>query len=110
MSDRESQQASIDASGAPIPAENDSWEVEYAPLPPLGSEETGGSDAGVAARTRLQVRLQYAGEDILDPARIAAPQARSDPTTDPTHADSNHPPPFWVSVSFWGFWGFPSLV
>ena len=38
MSDRESHQASIDASEASIPAENGSREVEHAP-PPLGSEE-----------------------------------------------------------------------
>ena len=38
MSDRESQQASIDASEASLPAENGSREVEHDP-PPLGSEE-----------------------------------------------------------------------
>ena len=51
MSDTESNQASIDASDASIPAENGSREVEHAP-PPLGSEESE-SEAGVAARTRL---------------------------------------------------------
>ena len=38
MSDKESQQASIDASEASLPAENGSREVEHDP-PPLGSEE-----------------------------------------------------------------------
>ena len=38
MSDRESHQASIDASEASIPAENGSREVENDP-PPLGSDE-----------------------------------------------------------------------
>ena len=66
MSDTELNPAFIDASDAPIPAENGSREVEYAP-PPLGSEETGGSDDGVAARTRRQVHLRNAaGVDILD--------------------------------------------
>ena len=48
MSDTESHPASLDASGASTPAENDSREVELAP-PPLGSEENSESDAGVAA-------------------------------------------------------------
>ena len=51
MSDRESQQASIDASEASLPAENGSREVENDP-PPLGRAEESVSDAGVAARTR----------------------------------------------------------
>ena len=57
MSDRESQQASIDASEASLPAENGSREVENDP-PPLGRAEESVSDAGVAARTRFQRRLQ----------------------------------------------------
>ena len=57
MSDRESQQASIDASEASIPAENGSREVENDP-PPLGSDEERERAAGVAARTRFQLRLQ----------------------------------------------------
>ena len=86
MSDTESHQASIDASEASIPAENGSREVENDP-PPLGSDEERESDAGVAARTRFQLRLQHAaGADILDPARIAAPQTSSDPTEEPTSA------------------------
>ena len=52
MSDRESQQASLDASEASLPAENGSREVENDP-PPLGRAEESVSDAGVAARTRL---------------------------------------------------------
>ena len=52
MSDRESQQASIDASEASLPAENGSREVENDP-PPLGRAEESVSDAGVAARTRF---------------------------------------------------------
>ena len=77
MSDRESHQASIDASEASIPAENGSREVENDP-PPLGRAEESVSDAGVAARTRFQRRLQnVAGADIIDPARIADPPARS---------------------------------
>ena len=79
MSDRESQQASIDASEASLPAENGSREVENDP-PPLGRAEESVSDAGVAARTRFQRRLQnVAGADITDPARIADPPTRSDP-------------------------------
>ena len=67
MSDRESQQASIDASEASLPAENGSREVENDP-PPLGRAEESVSDAGVAARTRFQRRLQNAaGADIIDP-------------------------------------------
>ena len=50
MSDRESQQASIDASEASLPAENGSREVENDP-PPLGRAEESVSDAGVAAHT-----------------------------------------------------------
>ena len=38
MSDAESNQASIDASDASLPAENGSREVEHDP-PPLGSDE-----------------------------------------------------------------------
>ena len=57
MSDRESQQASIDASEASIPAENGSREVENDP-PPLGRAEESVSAAAVAARTRYQRRLQ----------------------------------------------------
>ena len=72
-------------SGAPIPAENGSREVEYAP--PFGSEETGGSDVGVAARTQVRIGNDVSA-GILDPARIAAPQTRSDPTADPVHTDS----------------------
>ena len=53
MSDRESQQASIDASEASLPAENGSREVANDP-PPLGRAEESVSDAGVAARTRFQ--------------------------------------------------------
>ena len=52
MSDRESHQASIDASEASIPAENGSREVENDP-PPLGSDEERESDPGVAARTHF---------------------------------------------------------
>ena len=44
MSDRESHQASIDASEASIPAENGSREVENDP-PPLGRAEESVSDA-----------------------------------------------------------------
>ena len=73
MSDRESHQASIDASEASIPAENGSREVENDP-PPLGRAEESVSAAAVVARTRYQRRLQnVAGADILDPARIADP-------------------------------------
>ena len=49
MSDRESQQASIDASEASLPAENDSREVENDP-PPLGRAEESERAPGVAAR------------------------------------------------------------
>ena len=52
MSDRESQQASLDASEASLPAENGSREVANDP-PPLGSAEERENDPGVAARTRL---------------------------------------------------------
>ena len=86
MSDRESQQASIDASEASLPAENGSREVENDP-PPLGRAEESVSDAGVAARTRFQRRLQnVAGADIIDPARIADPPTRSDPPEESTSA------------------------
>ena len=86
MSDRESHQASIDASEASIPAENGSREVENDP-PPLGRAEESVSDAGVAARTRFQRRLQnVAGADIIDPARIADPPTRSDPPEESTSA------------------------
>ena len=79
MSDRESQQASIDASEASLPAENGSREVANDP-PSLGRAEESVSDAGVAARTRFQRRLQnVAGAAIIDPARIADPPTRSDP-------------------------------
>ena len=79
MSDRESQQASIDASEASLPAENGSREVANDP-PSLGRAEESVSDAGVAARTRFQRRLQnVAGADLIDPARIADPPTRSDP-------------------------------
>ena len=57
MSDRESQQASIDASEASLPAENGSREVANDP-PSLGRAEESVRDAGVAARTRFQRRLQ----------------------------------------------------
>ena len=57
MSDKESNPASLDAFDASTPAENGSREVEHAPSP-LGSEENSERDAGVAARTRLQMRLQ----------------------------------------------------
>ena len=94
MSDRESQQASIDASEASLPAENGSREVENDP-PPLGRAEESVSDAGVAARTRFQRRLQnVAGADIIDPARIADPPTRSDPpeaSTSARAADSSAP-------------------
>ena len=86
MSDRESQQASIDASEASLPAENGSREVANDP-PPLGRAEESVSDAGVAARTRFQRRLQnVAGADIIDPARIADPPTRSDPPEESTSA------------------------
>ena len=86
MSDRESQQASIDASEASLPAENGSREVANDP-PPLGRAEESVSDAGVAARTRFQRRLQnVAGADIIDPARIADPPTRSDPPAASTSA------------------------
>ena len=86
MSDRESHQASIDASEASIPAENGSREVENDP-PPLGRAEESVSDAGVAARTRFQRRLQnVAGADIIDPARIADSPTRSDPPEESTSA------------------------
>ena len=89
MSDKESNPASLDASDASTPAEIGSREVKHAP-PPLGSEENSESDAGVAARTRLQVRLQNpAGADILDPVRIADPQMRSDPTAESTSASND---------------------
>ena len=79
MSDKESNPASLGAFDASTPAESGSREVEHAP-PPLGSEEHSERDAGVAARTRLQMRLQNAaGAGILDLARIADPQMRSDP-------------------------------
>ena len=86
MSDRESQQASIDASEASLPAENGSREVANDP-PPLGRAEESVSDAGVAARTRFQRRLQnVAGADIIDPARIADPPTRSDHTEETASA------------------------
>ena len=59
MPDTGSNPAPLGASVAPIPAENGSREVEYAPPPP-GSERNVGSDDGVAARTRLQVHLRNA--------------------------------------------------
>ena len=61
MCDKVSNPASLDASDASIPAESGSREVEHAP-PPLGSEENSESDVGVAARTRLQMRLQNASD------------------------------------------------
>ena len=86
MSDRESQQASIDVSEASLPAENGSREVANDP-PSLGRAEGSVSDAGVAARTRFQRRLQnVAGADIIDPARIADPPTRSDPPEASTSA------------------------
>ena len=89
MSDTESHQASIDASEASIPAENGPREVANDP-PPLGRAEESVSDAGVAARTRFQRRLQnVAGADIIDPARIADPQMRSDPTAESTSASND---------------------
>ena len=89
MSDRESHQASIDASEASIPAENGSREVENDP-PPLGRAEESVSAAAVAARTRYQRRLQnVAGADILDPAHIADPPTRSDPTEEARAAESS---------------------
>ena len=86
MSDAESNQASIDASDASLPAENGSREVENDP-PPLGRAEESVSDAAVAARTRFQRRLQnVAGADIIDPARIADPPTRSDHTEESASA------------------------
>ena len=86
MSDTESHQAYIDASEASIPAENGPREVANDP-PPLGSAEERENDPGVAARTRLQRRLQnVAGADIIDRARIAAPPTRSDPPEESTSA------------------------
>ena len=57
MSDTELNPAPLGATDAPIPAENGSREVENDP-PPLGSDEERESAAGVAARTRFQLRLQ----------------------------------------------------
>ena len=86
MSDTESHQAYIDASEASIPAETGPREVANDP-PPLGSAEERENDPGVAARTRLQRRLQnVAGADIIDPARIADPPTRSDPPEESTSA------------------------
>ena len=66
MSEKESNQASLGASDASLPAKNGSRDMEHAPTP-LGSEEHSERDAGVAARTRLQMRLQTAaGTDILE--------------------------------------------
>ena len=66
MSDDESQHDPLQTEGGEISAANGSREVENA-LPPLGSEETGENDAGVAPRTRLRrQRQQAAGADILD--------------------------------------------
>ena len=94
MSDTESHQAYIDASEASIPAGNGPREVANDP-PPLGRAEESVSDAGVAARTRFQRRLQnVAGADIIDPARIADPPTRSDPpeaSTSARAADSSAP-------------------
>ena len=56
MSADESQHDHLPTEGGEIFGENGSREVEYAP-PPLGSAETSENDAGVAARTRLQMRL-----------------------------------------------------
>ncbi len=85
MSDTESHQAYNDASEASIPAENGPREVANDP-PPLGSAEERENDPGVAARTRLQRRLQnVAGADIIDRARIAAPPTRSDPPEESTY-------------------------
>ena len=66
MSDRESQQASIDASEASLSAENGSREVENDP-PPLGRAEESVSDAGVAARTRA-----FSGDYRTSRARISS--------------------------------------
>ena len=66
MSDDKSQHDPLQTEGGEISAANGSREVENA-LPPLGSEETGENDAGVAPRTRLRrQRQQAAGADILD--------------------------------------------
>ena len=106
MSDRESQQASIDASEASLPAENGSREVANDP-PSLGRAEESVSDAGVAARTRFQRRLQnVAGADIIDPARIADPPTRSDPPEESTSARAaESPAPNAASVSLQGVSG-----
>ena len=70
MSAAESTPAFIAASGASITAENGPQKVECAPHP-LGSKETGGSNEGVPACIRRQVRIRNAaGAGILDPARI----------------------------------------
>ena len=89
MSEKESNQASLGASDASLPAKNGSRDVEHAPTP-LGSEEHSARDDGVATRTRLQTRLQtVAAADILDPSGIAAPQTRSEPTADSTSVDND---------------------
>ena len=76
MSEKESNQASLGASDASLPAKNGSRDVEHAPTP-LGSEEHSARDDGVATRTRLQTRLQtVAAAGILDPSGIAAPQTQ----------------------------------
>ena len=104
MSDTESNQAYNDASEASIPAENGPREVANDP-PPLGSAEERENDPGVAARTRLQRRLQnVAGADIIDPARIADPPTRSDPPEASTSAPELYfgPPTQLVILSFVG--------
>ena len=68
MSEKESNQASLGASDASLPAKNGSRDVEHAP-PPLGSEESE-RDAEVAARTRLQMRLQTAVVSCPGPGQI----------------------------------------
>ena len=68
MSDTESNQAYNDASEASIPAENGPREVANDP-PPLGSAEESENDPGVAARTRLQRRLQNDAGRIISYAR-----------------------------------------
>ena len=79
MSDTESNQASIGASDASTPAENGSREVEHEP-PRLESEERE-SEAGVAARTRLQLQRQNAAGADESSARNEAP-----PFCSPPHA------------------------
>ena len=65
MSDTE---ATLGASGAPIPAENGSREAEYSP-------PSSGCDGGVKARTGHWLRLRHdegGHQEIIDPTRIAA--------------------------------------